>query len=288
MFIRFITSVILILSSFSTLAAPTPYRVPDSILTTFENFPASVWQSATTTPLGTVYLLKSDARATTASWDPSTVHEKLGYALYMSGMSLGKRNILNVNYQRIDELGSSSRNQCVAQGKSMTGASSTSTWIKGTSLKTLYPNGKAPTQLEAMALLPPGTMIANFDGSTSYPNRPTSHVVLVRGVNADNNGYVLSIDVYGQNGVSQVILNGSTVNVGDPKTGNGGTMMKYTMPWSNANSTVGSFSAKNYHIVNKPWFIPKHIFFIISSYFENSSPRHLVGFFIKTTKTKKS
>lgn len=241
------------LFAFSFFAhAAGPYKVPDNILTTFEYFPDTAWQAATTTPLGTVYLLKSDVRATSATFDPSTVHEKLGYMLYMTGMQLGKRSILNVNYERIDEVGAGARNQCVAFGKAMTGAGATSTWVKGTALTVLYPNQRAPSQLEAMALLPPGTMIANFDGSATYPNRSTSHVVTVRGVNADSTGKVLSISVYTQNGMSQVKIGTSTVNVGDTSTGNGGTIMKYDIPWSNANSTIGSFSAKNYNIVNKP------------------------------------
>lgn len=231
-------------------AASTPYKASDDALLTFENFPSNVWQSASTTALGTVYILKSDAKATSLAFDPSTVHEKLGYVLYMTGMQLGKRNLLNVNYERIDEINAGARNQCVAFGKSMTGAGVTSGWIKGTALATLYPSGKAPSQLEAMARLQPGTLIANFDGSATYPNRFTSHVAVVRGVNADSTGKVLSIEVYSQNGMSTVKIGSTTVNVGDPNTGNGGTIMKYSLPWSSS-STVGSLSAKNYHVVNK-------------------------------------
>ncbi len=186
-----------------------------------------------------------------AAFDPSTVHDKLGYVLNMTGMQLGKRNLLNVNYERIDETGAGTRNQCVAFGKSMTGASSTSTWIQGIALATLYPNGKAPTQLEAMAKLPPGTMIAYYDGYTTYQNTATSHVAVVRGINADSNGKIISVDVYAQNGMSQILLGSNTLNVGDDKTGNGGTIMKYTIPWSNTNSSRGSFNAKGYHVVNK-------------------------------------
>lgn len=232
-------------------AAPTPYKASDAILLTFENFPSNAWQLATSAILGSVYILKSDVKATELAFDPSTVHEKLGYVLNMSGMQLGQRTLLNVNYERIDEVNAGDRNQCVAFGKSMTGAGTTSGWIKGTALSSLYPNGRAPSQLEAMARLQPGTLIANFDGSATYPNRFTSHVAVVRGVNADSTGKILSIDVYAQNGMSTAKIGSNTVNVGDNSTGNGGTIMKYSLPWSST-STMGSLSAKNYHVVNKP------------------------------------
>ncbi len=245
---------LLSLSLVSSFAfAGDPYRASDSVLSTFENFPDTAWQSVTTSIIDSVYVLKSDVRATVASWDTSTVHEKLGY-LYPSNTAPGKRSLLSVNYERVDEPAAGFRNQCVAFGKAMTGAGSTSSWVKGTALTVLYPNQRAPSQLEAMAKLPPGTMLANFNGATQYPNTEYSHIVIVRGVNADTTGKVLSVDVYSQNGISKAVLFGNTVSLGDPETFNpkGGTIMKYTIPWSNTNSTKGSFSIKNYNIVNKP------------------------------------
>ena len=122
-----------ILSSLSGLtlpsfvsAASTTYKASDDVLMTFENFPTESWQLATSGALGNVYILKSDAKATVLGFDPSTVDEKLGYVLSMTGMKLWKRNILGVNYECVDEVNAGARNQCVAFGKAMTGAGSTS------------------------------------------------------------------------------------------------------------------------------------------------------------------
>ncbi|MBX9808973.1 hypothetical protein K2X92_01110, partial [Candidatus Gracilibacteria bacterium] len=127
-------SLVVSLSLVSSLAfAGNPYRASDPVMSTIENFPSTVWQLATTAALGNVYILKADVRATNVPWDPSLVHEKLGY-IFSSNTVPGKRNILGTNYARVDEPGAGARNQCVALGKAMTGAATTGNWEKGMAL----------------------------------------------------------------------------------------------------------------------------------------------------------
>lgn len=232
------------------ILAGTPYVAQGNQMSTFENFPSNVWQPASTVPLGTIYILKSDVKATSISWDPSTVNDKL-YYLASSAFSIGKRAGAGMNFSLVDEKSALNRNQCVAFGKFMTGAGYTGDWVKSTPLTDLYPNGKAASQFEAVGKIPYGTMIAYFDMQAKYPNNQNSHVVIVRGVNADSTGKILSIDVYGQNGVDSAVIGSITVPLGDNKTYNptGGTIVKYTIPWNNTKSTRGSFSAMNYNIV---------------------------------------
>ena len=242
-------------------AAPTPWVAGDTILVTLENLPVAAFDTASTTALGSVSILKSGAKATALAFDPSAVQDKLQYVLKMNGMSLSSRVLYKTatpkvaysatRYQRIDETGAGARNQCVAFAKAMTGAWITKNWLRGQALAELYPKGKAPSQLEAMAKLRPGTMIANFDGSITYPNSAASHVAIVLSVDADKNGVVQAVNVIDQNGMAFVNMGSVSVNVGDDKTGDGGTIMKHRIPWD-AGSTRSSFSAKNYHVVNKP------------------------------------
>lgn len=249
-----ISSAIVAFSFFSTpvvQAAGTPIKAPDNILSTFEGFDVvSAYTSTTTSLLGTVYVLKSDVKANNVSWDPTTVQEKLQLTLFMSGKTLGKRSLGGVNHQRLDETAAGARNQCVAFVKAMTGIGATSTWIRGTAVSVIFPNAKAPSDWQAQAMLQPGTMIAYFDGQTTYQNLPTSHVAIVKYVVSDTNGNIQGAMVYDQNGMDSVVLNAASVAVGDAKTTNpkGGTVTKHFIPWSSI-STRKSFSLKNYHVV---------------------------------------
>ncbi len=129
-------------------AAGTPWVCPEGIMQTFEQFDTlPVYTSTSTGALGTVYLLKSDAKASSFSWDPTTIQDKLQLILFMSGKTLGKRLISGTNYQRLDETGAGARNQCVAFAKAMTNAGTTTGWKKGTTMLSLFPNGRAPSQL---------------------------------------------------------------------------------------------------------------------------------------------
>jgi hypothetical protein len=133
----------------------------------------------------------------------------------------------------------------------MTGAGATSTWVKGQSISSIFPNAQAPSQWMAEGMVRPGTMIAYFAGSSTYPNTTSSHVAIVSHVVADSTGKVLGVNVIDQNGMDAVVLGGATVGVGDAKTTNptGGTIIKHFIPWSST-SPKGSFSFKNYHVVN--------------------------------------
>jgi hypothetical protein len=240
----------------SAFAAGNPWITPDNILSTFEQFDTlPVYSSASTGSLGTVYLLKSDAKATSLSWDPTTVQDKLQLILFMSGKTLGKRLISGTNYQRLDETGAGARNQCVAFAKAMTNAGSTTTWYRKTAndLSSLFPNGQASSQLAGLGKIRPGTMLATFGGATIYSNSPNPHVLVVKYIDIDTNGKVLGMMVYDQNGMTRVTLNGTSVAVGDGNNGTtnptGGTLIKHYIPWNNTATTSVPLSMKNYTVV---------------------------------------
>jgi hypothetical protein len=236
-------------------AVGTPWVAPANIMEEFERFDvltSPAYTDASTGALGTVYLLKSDAKASNFSWDPSTIQDKLQLILFMSGKTLGKRLISSQNYQRLDETGAGARNQCVAFAKAMTNAGTTTGWKKGTTMLSLFPNGRAPSQWQAEAMLQTGTMITTFGSALIYSNNTTNpHVAIVRNVVADSTGKILGVNVYNQNGMDRVSLNGIVVNVGDYKTTNptGGTITKNFIPWSNLATTAVPLSMKNYSIV---------------------------------------
>jgi hypothetical protein len=250
-----VTSSIMTMSGW-VFGAGNPWIAPDNIMSTFEQFDTlPVYSSASTGSLGTVYLLKSDAKATNVIWDPSTVHDKLQNILYMSGKTLGKRILSGTNYQRLDETGAAYRNQCAAFAKAMTGAGSTTAWYRKTSndLSALFPNGKASSQLAGLGKIRPGTMLATFGGAATYNSSPIPHVVIVKYLDIDNTGKVLGMMVYDQNGMTRVSLNGTSIAVGDGTNGTtnptGGTIIKHYIPWNNTATTSAPLSMKNYTVV---------------------------------------
>lgn len=234
-----------------TMGAGNPFIAPDNIMATFEQFDTvPVYTSTSTSGIGTVFLLKSDAKATNVSWDPSTVQDKLQNTLYMSGKTLGKRVISGINHLRLDETNATYRNQCSAFAKAMTGAGATTGWYRKASndMTALFPNGMASSQLAGLGKIRPGTMLATFNGSTVYSSNAKPHVVILRNLDISSTGKVLGMMVYDQNGMDSVVMAGTTVNVGDYKTTNptGGTIAKHYIPWS---STSAALSMKNYTIV---------------------------------------
>lgn len=247
-----------VLSVSASFAAGTPRKASDTMMSTFENFPTSPpsYASASTTLLGTAYILKAETKATTASFDPTTIHEKLTLILQSNGITTlvpGKRTLQGVNYSQVDESGSSYRNQCVAFAKMMMlSTATTSSWKSGSALSTLYPNGKASSQFAAYGSLPYGTVIATFTGQTVYSSTSNTspHVAIVQSLDVDTTGKVKGVWVYDQNGMTTVKLNNITTAVGDGVggTGNGGVIMRHYIPWLST-STNPTLSLKNYNIV---------------------------------------
>jgi hypothetical protein len=236
----------------TSLAAGVPRKASDSMLSIFENFPGTPYVSATTSALGTVYILKSDVKATPVNFDPTTIHEKLTLVLQANSITTivpGKRTLQGVNYERVNEPGAQNQNQCVAFAKMMMlSTASSGSWNRGSAMSTLYPNGQGSSQFAAYGSLPYGTVIAHFTGQTIYNSTSNTnpHVAIVQSLDVDTTGKVKGVWVYDQNGMNSVVLNGATTTVGSLT--NGGVIMRHYIPWSST-STQATFSLKNYHIV---------------------------------------
>lgn len=228
-------TIILALATSAAMAAPitAPYSRTSLFLDSENPGWKDAYTSVNTTALGTVKYLKYTA----------TMSKQLTDVLDMSNKYAGYKTWNKVSYQQISEKGQTPQEttdylgQCVGFGKAMTGIGATKNWIKSSSnaLSTLYPGGKIGT-ISPELILPSGTFLVNFDGRPTYTNWPSNHVaislapVIVNGV------------IQGANVVAQ---NATATNSSDLM------ISKYFLPWDNKNSTLSSYSLKNYHLLTK-------------------------------------
>lgn len=176
---------------------------------------------------GSMGFLIPAARSSATLSDTTTVQQKLQNTLNMSGMRLAAGKL---GYMAIDETGASWRYQCTAFAKSMTGVGGTATWKRGNALV-------------AGTTYTPGTMIAHFDGNTTYGSNPHVAIILSTAYDPNTKAFI-GYNVVDQNAVNSV----STGTVGDATQGTGGVISKHFLPW-NSGSAVKVLSSKNYHVV---------------------------------------
>lgn len=234
-------------ATFAVSALAIPIMAPFSRWSLFTDSNNPGWTNnytaIATTSLGTMKFFKY-----TAATEATLVSN---LAMTSTSKVAGMKNWNNGTYQQISEIGSGSvadraayLGQCVGFAKAMTGSSlGTSSWTKSATnaLTVLFPlDGVVPNGASPDFMLPPGTMIVNFNGGGNYNNFPTNHVAIVLNV------VVVNGKVTGANVVAQ---NAATTAGGI--SGADKMISKYFLPWSNT-STYTSFALKNYHVITAP------------------------------------
>lgn len=211
-----------------------PWVAPYSSYSLFLDGPNPTWApyytSISTSTLGTVKFLQYN----------TVVDAKLKSMTYASGKVTGYKSWNNIKYQQISEPGYIG--ECVGFGKAMTGIGGTGTWAKNpnNAISKIFTNAKVGS-ISADIALPPGTLIANFDGDSTYNNKQTNHVAIVLGV-VTSGGVVTGANVVSQNAISVV----ANVSASADRMIN-----KYFLPWDNSKSSLTSFSLKNYYVISK-------------------------------------
>lgn len=235
-------------ATFAVSALAIPIMAPFSrwSLFTDSNNPgwANNYTAVSTASLGTMKFFKYTA-ATEATLVSNLAMSNT--AKYASSKSWN-----NGLYQQISELGRVAfpqdkidyLGQCVGFAKAMTGSSlGTLSWTKSVTnaLTVLFPlDGVVPNGASPDFMLPPGTMIVNFDNRGTYTNYDTNHVAIVLSVVVVN-GKVTGANVVAQNAVE---IAGGITNANK-------MISKYFLPWSNT-SSLTSLALKNYHVITAP------------------------------------
>jgi hypothetical protein len=203
-------------------------------------FGASDWTVATSTTIGNVKLVKS------------TGNTEFYLKLNMPNLGItgsGKRFLLDFvtyaggSYSRMSDTYNTANGQCVDFAKLMIGSTdATSKWHTGTKISTI------PVANRTTVLLP-GTMIAYFNGGTTYPSNGTGHVAIVLSVAADGSGV---------NVVDQNFVNGFALKIGTTTYPATATTLtgKHLMPWTD---TSARRAVGEYHIVDLYWNQNKNI-----------------------------
>lgn len=226
-------------ATFAVSALATPIMAPFSRWSLFTDSNNPGWTNNYTTVntagLGTMKFLKYTAATQTTLVSTLAMTNTAKYA--------SSKVWNNGSYQQISEVGYPG--QCVGFAKAMTGSSlGTLSWTKlaSNALTTLFPlDGVVPAGASPDFIVPPGTMIVNFNGESKYNNYPTNHTAIVLNV------VVVNGKVTGANVVAQ--------NAADTAGGISGAnqmISKYFLPWNNTTSTKTSLSLKNYHVITAP------------------------------------
>ena len=235
-------------TTFAVSALAVPIMAPFTrwSLFTDSNNPGWInnYTAITTASLGTMKFFKY-----TAATEATLVSN---LAMTNTSKVAGIKNWNNGTYQQISEIGNGSvadraayLGQCVGFAKAMTGSSlGTSSWTKSATnaLTVLFPlDGVVPNGASPDLMLPPGTMIVNFDGRSTYTNALTNHTAIVLSV-VVSNGKVTGANVVAQNAVETA---GAITNANKMIT-------KYFLPWNNTTSSLTSLSLKSYHVITAP------------------------------------
>jgi hypothetical protein len=226
-------------ATFAFSALATPIMAPFSrwSLFTDSNNPGWInnYTAVSTANLGTMKFLKYTASTQATLVSSLAMTNTTKYA--------SSKVWNNGSYQQISELGY--LGECVGFAKAMTGSSlGTLSWTKlsTNALTTLFPlDGVVPAGASPDFIVPPGTMILNFNGESKYNNLITNHTAIVLNV------VVVNGKVTGANVVAQ--------NAADTAGGIGGAdrmISKYFLPWNNTTSTKTSMALKNYHVITAP------------------------------------
>lgn len=193
-------------------------------------FTTSNWTTATSTTIGTVKVLKSTPNT---DFYLSLNMPNLGVSGTGKRFRLDSVSSLGSSQSRISDTLNSVSGQCVDFAKAMIGSTSlTSTWHTGTKISDI------PVAQRTAQILP-GTMIAYFNRSSTYPADGTGHVAIV-----------LSVTTDGLNVVDQNFVNGFSLKVGTTTYGYStvNTLIgKHFMPWAD---TSARRAAGQYHIVD--------------------------------------
>jgi len=233
--IKFLVSFLTVVLCFSVMAGTqiAPSNRVNLFLDSTTPFGTSDWTNATSTTIGSVKVLKSTGNT---EFYLKLNMPNLGFVGSGKTMTLDSTSSLGASLTRISEaaLYYSYPGQCVAFAKAMIGSSSpTSMWHTGTKIADIQVNQRT-------SMLLPGTMIAYFNGSSTYPSNSTGHVAIVLGVAADGSGLWV---------VDQNFVNGFSLKVGTTvySTTSNGLVGKHLMPWTD---TSARRAAGQYHIVD--------------------------------------
>lgn len=197
-------------------------------------FTASDWVSGSSNTIGNVKVLKSTGNTV---YYLSLQMPNLGISGTGKKFLLDSITSLGASETRISDTTNSATGQCVDFAKVMIGGSTatTSKWHTGTKLSTLT------TVTQRTSALVPGTMIAYFNGSSTYPGGGLGHVAIVLSVASDGSGITV---------VDQNFINGFSLNVGGTIYGapTSNTLLgKHFMPWTDSSARR---AASEYHIVD--------------------------------------
>lgn len=234
-------------ATFAVSALAIPIMAPFSRWSLFTDSNNPGWTNnytaVNTTGLGTMKFLKYTAATQTTLISSLDMSTTVKYA--------SSKTWNNGSYQQISESGGVTPpnpvflGQCVGFAKAMTGSAlGTGSWTKSATnaLTILFPlDGVVPNGASPDFMLPPGTMIVNFDGRPTYTNDLTNHVAIVLNVVVVN-GKVTGANVVAQNAVETA---GGIANANK-------MISKYFLPWNNTTSSLTSLALKNYHVITAP------------------------------------
>ncbi len=216
------------------------------------SFPDSQYSIGTTTAMGTVKTLKSNATVTNLLTTLNIASNAGSLDLIRApGAILSGVTFNGSSHQRLSDAGIPS-GQCVAFARSMTGAPTSPSWYRGKSLNDYVSWNGVGYYLnnnQWNPALKPGTMIAHFQGLAKYPqSQPYGHVAIFMSWSYNSQGYIDGINVVDENLIS--LIAGNTGSAA-------GLIQKHKLTWScTAGSSCGTstydvrFFGSNYHVVD--------------------------------------
>lgn len=220
------------------------------------SFPDSQYTIGTTSAMGTIKTLKSNATVTNLLWNLNVAANSGGLDMIRPpGANLSAVSFNGSFHQRLSDNLSANTGECVAFARSMTGTKTSIFWYQGNTLSSYL---DFTGRLDPSKQLAPGTMIAYFLNQSQYPQSPATkeaagHVAIFLSWVLDSSGFVTGISVVDENMVHTVTINGVDIS------GAAGLIQKHQIPWkcptgqtcTNTNWKYNvRYVASNYHVVD--------------------------------------